>query len=354
MEVFGCGSRRGSGCASTPKVTISYYFPKARSDIAITQTIGCYKNDKIRSIASATVTTAYLADYDSPVSTISYLTFDGPLLDSDTAVTLTDDGRLAAVNSSGTGEGAAVVKSVVALAGVFTGVHALNKYVGPETPQQRLCDKVNDYANSKNPPPQDNAVATISLTYKGRLEYIEEHDGLTVNGHADLTLEIAPDPSSKPIFTDLSTIDELTFPFSVVISKKVGKGPVQPVLAASEKFPAAQLLTVPQLDLLHVRVSGPVSDLSGTDTYWEDDIVVPTRIPTKVPITKAGLFGKTQTGVTLAASGLVNKLEYSKSSGVADFVGAAGQIANQAEGKTEAQLRRLGQQRRVYVRSRAY
>lgn len=371
-----------SGCATTPRVTTTYYFPKAHSEIVVTQTIGCAVSNKVLSSANASVTNTYVADYGAP-HTIAYKTFDGFWRDADTGVTLVDDGRLSGVNSVGTGEASGVLKNAVAFAGVFTGVSAAGAAAGggakltgqalqnyilifgepPTDPgKDEFCDIVREYAGYK----QGDKVNSVTLTYRAKVDYIvDEHEAVSVavgpatyllhkDGAAYLVgqdgtpatnpsaILIPPDPASQALYAKLQRSKrKWTFDLLAHSSKDA---PAQPAYKRKKGDLKPPTIAVPLLSGLMVSVDGPPSTLDPvngkipTMALWRDTLVVPTRASAEVPITRAPLVGGAKTLLGLAGSGLVNKLEYGKTSGAGDLSGFAPAIAMQAEGRTDAQL----------------
>lgn len=134
-----------AGCTYAPNVDMTYAMPKARTVVTVTQTIGCSSANYILSVASPQIATNYVPDYDAPSGKINFQAPDNWFVDTDTAVTLTDDGRLASINSSNTGEAGAVVKSLITL--VSTVARADTKPVA----NPKFCAQLAMFAASKAP-----------------------------------------------------------------------------------------------------------------------------------------------------------------------------------------------------------
>ena len=103
------------GCASMPDVTEHYYFPAMDITYTVTQLLTC-NVDKSKIYTRVVVTRAVkpVADVKAQYS-FSFKQIDQTLSDTSLAFSIAPDGRLLGINGSSTGQGAAVVKSVVAL-----------------------------------------------------------------------------------------------------------------------------------------------------------------------------------------------------------------------------------------------
>jgi hypothetical protein len=355
------------GCTVAPDVDMTYVMPKARTLVTVTQTIGCSSGNYILSVANATITTSYVPDYDGPRGTINFNAPDSWLVDTDTGVTLTDDGRLSSINAAYTGEAAAVVKSLVALAGTFVGAAA--KAVARPVPaaNQSFCSQLANFVAAKpapggggTPPPP-----TVTLTYTNQYDFQQTGDQVNVTDQfgksytlqaGTAVLDLPADANSSPIVTSLAqalTTGSLAF---TVIASTGGQVPSQPApvkaLDASDK----NVVKVPKLGLVNFVLNGPVGDLSTAVNSTVSQAVIPTRDLVSIPIGKSEPFGKITTTLTVAGSGLVNKLEYNKGSGAADLVTAATQIATQAKPQSQTAAQKAaeiqGQADQIYQQQR--
>jgi hypothetical protein len=118
------------GCASTPDVDITYWFPVATTAISATQTIGCNPTgDVIYAMTNVTAAPTYAADRASGATwgTIHYKAFGGPLSDADVTVNRKSDGRLDGLNSVSTGQADTVIKNIATLAATAGGAGFFSK-----------------------------------------------------------------------------------------------------------------------------------------------------------------------------------------------------------------------------------
>lgn len=146
------------GCASAPNATFSYHPPVLRVDVSVTLTVSC-NGDKTKPVyqIATTVTPTYTAD-----KTVTW-TIDLPhsaFADVDFTPQFTDDGQLTSINSTLTGQGATILKDVVAL-GVDVAAAGGGKGAAPskglpvcsellKSPVNIIYDTSLDF--SKNPP----------------------------------------------------------------------------------------------------------------------------------------------------------------------------------------------------------
>lgn len=369
-----------AGCASTPDVTVVYYFPKATTQIAVVQTLGCSpKHDTgnriVRSVSSVTVTTAYSADTDTEdgklkQGAINYRHFDRHGTDTDTAVSFTADGRLSGINVASTGEGELILKSVVGFAGVFS-TAAAGAGVNLEDPTTLLCDQIDQYslvpdkaASEPGAVATTTTVKTLSLTYNVVLSYSKGRNGelqicdknpphaCAGNGK---TIPVTPDASSAVIVVKLNpyvakiqqpkSVLDFTVGFDEAKSETRYLDVVEPGSRATtqcaldlEPDPDASSDVVPvkmsRVRLDKLQVSGPIGDLTETQGIWNGDVPVPVAECYNLPVPKAAWFGKQQFSLTLSDYGSVTKLEYGKSTGASDTWDAASMLAKIAKGPT--------------------
>src|SRR5438105_6843037 len=100
-----------AGCASIPDVTARYYFPKAQTQLQLTESLMCNKNSsELLTVATVASTTGYSSDLSAGVGSLSYKGASGLFTDTDLTLNFTDDGRLAGINETSTGQGDTIVK----------------------------------------------------------------------------------------------------------------------------------------------------------------------------------------------------------------------------------------------------
>ncbi|HEY4143572.1 hypothetical protein, partial [Pinirhizobacter sp.] len=109
------------GCGQSVPVKATYYFPKARTSIVVTETLSCTPKGLLMTNLVVDPTTEYMRD-DSAYATIDEKDFGGTFSDADVAITYTGDGRLTGINTSTVGEGPDIVKGVVSVATAIAGL----------------------------------------------------------------------------------------------------------------------------------------------------------------------------------------------------------------------------------------
>ncbi|WP_175773331.1 hypothetical protein [Paraburkholderia phenazinium] len=369
LGVVAClvGSIELSGCADTPDISRSYYFPVAQQDISIVQTIGCkmMNGKKITgpySTAVATVTTSYVADY-STTHSFRYKALDSAFGDSDISVGVTDDGRLSSLNAAGVGEGAAIVKAVATVASVETGIKPQGNEVDKVQPPDCALVVKHGSSTSDNahgvPGDKSATISLITINYKLRVRYkfpegAATADAIQVTQIGDdgaptklsAPYWILPDPGANPY--DKDTLNALTqIHFALEITPVPGSQRLQPKFndeqASDCAPPAAQsdkpgVLCVPGMAQLSFVISGPPADLTGEATdFFRDQILAPSTTAHDLPVPRAPIFGKMATTAQFGPSGIVEKLEYNKASALSDLISSGAQIYNQTQPETTAE-----------------
>src|ERR1700722_14946030 len=173
-----------SGCATTPKGTTSYYFPKAETQISITQTLSCNaKGDTLHQVVTVSPSTTYSSDLTVAPAVFTPGSLDGTFSDTDIGFTFTDDGRLSGLNVTSAGQGGTIVKDIVSVAAAvgLVATAANGELYDPK----EACKVVADYAgkpsdakaadgakDKKADPKADTAAAppTVTLTYVGAFQ----------------------------------------------------------------------------------------------------------------------------------------------------------------------------------------
>lgn len=324
-----------SGCASVPSVSQPYFFPEGRADIVVTQTLGCMVTDTtkptdpgnkplVRSAATASVTYSYVPNYASAKKhALNVSDIDRLLSDSDVAISLTDDGRLSTINSNNTGEASAIVKSIISVAAVFTGI----KPLAPQDQQITYCQSIIQYGTAVDVTKQPG-LYTLMLSYKQRLLFPQGDTITDANGILYAVGDSVPiplDPGSTPFKTDAKLFPAFSFTVTAANNKDI-----QP--AWTDNKQAGPYIEVPTMMLLALKMSGPVADLSQIGDFWNDNLLAPTDTAVNIPLPTAPWFGKLNATLQFSGSGsgLVNKVEYNKTNGLADLFSSGSQIVNQA------------------------
>lgn len=137
------------GCSTTPPGQLSYFLPKASTEIKISQTLACTAaGDQLVQVVTVTPVTTYSGDANAPAS-FKPNSVDGPVSNADLAFEYMRDGRLAGVNITSVGQAGEVIKGVIAVAKVAGLVGAAAPAVpairGPVTPLA-VCEVIARYS----------------------------------------------------------------------------------------------------------------------------------------------------------------------------------------------------------------
>lgn len=339
-----------TGCSTTPDVSITYYFPEAKAQISIVQTLGCDDLETfIRSVSTVIVTPSYSTDLRgaSPrTGKLSFRSLDGPLSDTDTAITLTPDGRLLGVNASSTGEGATIIKTIATVAEAAAPTLGGPAPTGAGSPIKAACDVIKAYATpaaSSTPavgasaPPASNTqktqAQTVTLNYALAIEFegasaasLAIHpDSTAVNGYGDVaagaSLPIYSTADSKPLYDKLKTaLGDLGQ--HLAYFAQLSPAPID-LAAVTGAAGTGASLTLNRIAQATLQVSGPRGDLSANDPIWSGSLPVPLQATYELPVPARVAFGSTQFVLSLSDSGSITKLEYAKKNGLADAATAA-------------------------------
>lgn len=347
-----------AGCGTIPNVTVSYYFPRAKTQFAVTQTVGCSpkvdgKHRIIRSVISPTTTITNSADLDwkdkdgSPrQGHIRYRAFNGTFSDADATVTLTSDGRLLGINASSGGQGDTIVKNLVTVAGAVAllGPSPAGPFV--ETAEDKGCEQVDMFSAVATADGAKGA-SLVTLTYNVTITY------KAVNGVAptfavekvsspgyddqsgDLTsITFAPDAASKPAYDALKTVlgDRMTTTLKVTTTKddlRVLTSTTPTTVTSTEGFP----LELNKVAVVNLEIDGHAGDMLQSSQIWGAAVPIPMRETYEVPIPSPAMFGKTAFGIGLSDYGSITSLHYGETNGGPDATDAVGQIAKALQPK---------------------
>jgi hypothetical protein len=352
-----------SGCASVPDVTVSYYFPKAETQLTVTQTVGCSekiqnKHRLIRSVISAAATTTNSADVDWLVDGkprqghFSYKAMNGTLSDGDATVTLTADGRLAGINATSTGQGDTIIKDLVTIAGTiaaFGGPPPRGPFVA--TVEDQACDEVDKYAANTQTtaaPPAKPAPPTVTLTYSVAVLYdvgADNSPALVVDqtfspGYERVTgrqssVDLVPDAVSKSAYDALRAILSDRMVTKLLLRTDAPHLRYQDTVvhtATGEGVP----LELVRVAMMNVAITGHVGDVVRETQIWSGLVLAPTHNTYQLPVPTPATFGKTAFGLALSDSGTITSLHYGSNTGVPDTADAFGAIAKALQPKSPA------------------
>lgn len=107
-----------SACASLPDATVRYYLPQTKLSVRVVRTVSCDASNQLVLANAVTPTVVHVADRNQ-LEHVALRGLKGTFSDSDVKFGFYDDGRLKDFNASSTGQGEAILKTVISIAPVF-------------------------------------------------------------------------------------------------------------------------------------------------------------------------------------------------------------------------------------------
>jgi hypothetical protein len=289
-----------------PHVTYRYHPPALKVALSISETISCTadKTRPIIQVAVSTATPTYLAD---EAVTWSFSLPNGALSDTDFTAAFTDDGRLASVNSTLTGEGGTVLKDLVSLGTALAAAGGRG-----EVKTLPVCDGL-----LKQP---------VSIVYDASVDFsqaVPAKTALVPRSYLipiDLALrKVLPDmPSFQAVVTVRTEADNrVTFAGSDLDGQSFAVLKLRPVENAELQI----------IDTNH-----------GTSVY-DSQLAVPVPGPKyyEIALPKPTLFGGSTFALMLSDSGAIKSIGYKKTNGSASAIEVATSAAKAAAPQTAAE-----------------
>jgi hypothetical protein len=349
-----------AGCGKIPDVTLSYYFPRAKTQFAVTQTIGCSpkmdgKHRVIRSVISVISTTTNSADLDwknddgcPHQGHLRYRAFEGTFNDADATVTLTPDGRLASINASSSGQGGAIVKSLATVVGAVAllGPPPAGPFV--ETAEDKACEKVDTFSAVPAASGDAKGASLVTLTYNATVTHKAATgvdptfavDTVNSSGYDDQSgdrtnITLVPDAASTPAYDALrgQLGDRVVTTLKVnstKASQRVMTSTTPTTVTSGGGFP----LELNKVAAVNLEIDGHAGDMLQSTQIWGGAVPIPMRETYQIPIPSPAMFGKTAFGISLSDYGSVTSLHYGETYGASEALDAVGQIASVLKPKT--------------------
>jgi len=295
-----------AACAVTPNIIETYYLPKTEVTFRVIRTVGCDANDHPIVANSATVTPVHLADYNKK-RTLEIKRLDGFFANSDIKVEYFDDGRLKSVNATTTGQGEAIIKSAISLAGAIMAFDGSS----PRFPAQ--CKFIKDQGKDK----------PLTPTFEGTLS--GKANGLTLTPDDSSLFYFRPGPSSGNLQAVLGNA-------SVSLNG-------EPAVPAPPQLMPDSVSHHQGYDVnLHLRQPAQMPFIvkagpNGDQDIWHGRVTVAQYgIEYDLPIPSAALFGKQGFAVAFGESGAITSLQYVKETGAVAVVNVGSALAAAAAG----------------------
>lgn len=292
-----------TACAVLPDATITYYLPKSRTTITVTQTIACDSSKNPNVTLVLNVKPTYMADYsDAAKERIAIKALDSAMSDTDVAVALTEDGRLKSINSTQTGEAEAVIKEVVTVAATVAALGVVPTAKG----KPNWCES-------------PTAEKPVTITYKaGPYEYKD------LVFASDTPKDMTVDSSSQALYDAVSKT-------SLGASLKPGLGihaaqTIQPVEQKniSDGVPVA----LPRMSKVQIELFWGAGASASVDTQ---DLFLPSEGTDRtfmLYIPSSAMFGTQKFVLSLTDSGAISSIQYAKTTGAASALTATQDVLN--------------------------
>ncbi len=300
-----------TGCATLPTIDYTYPATQAKLSVTLVQSADCNSDGTGVTTAAAapTVTVSYRADYAKMMKANISAT-KGEWSDADFTLGFYDDGRLKSLNSSTTGQGEAIAKSVISLA---TAAAAVVGGAPPKSAAGKLaaCTAITAWGKGK----------PVTVSYAKDLVLTEALGVVTLDA----------DAASAPLWTALGGHATLGL-FRISLSD------LHAVKAFDDTTPEARHKRFASLEIQPVKVGLLEIQRNGAP-IWSGQVIIPVDrdTPHVLRLPKAALFGKTTMAIQIAESGAVTSIQYANMSGAAGAINVLGAGATALAAQTDAE-----------------
>jgi hypothetical protein len=326
-----CMAAALTGCASTPDVSVYYYLPHTDLTVHVVRTVACDANQLVVSADSVTATPSHSADtsvrYEIPLREL-----DGFLSDTDFKIDLTNDGRLKGLNASTTGEAEPTIKQLVTLVSAVAGAAKTTKAKNPSG-----CAAVSD----ANKPP--------TVAFSRTLDFTRFTTKQPDNSYLQVdTQELAVDRDYAAVYETVKpAVGQVCARITKLVTvNSLKPPPYGPAFERAKDPDRFAELSLRQPALVGLTLFSPANDAlcdnasaeDVADAFWTGQIeVAQLGVPYQLPIPKARLFGKLQFNLSVAESGAVTSLQYTKTAGVTSALSSANTTFSATQPETAAQ-----------------
>lgn len=310
-----------SGCASLPDVTVNYYLPRTDIRFKVIRTVACDAQNTLIVVNAATPTVTHSADR-SQLMQVNLSDLKGWLSDTDVKFEFFEDGRLRNINATSTGEGEAILKTVVSIALALAVLAADGgRDYGKE------CALIKKVAGDK----------PLTITYEGPVDATK------------IDSQVIKAEDATAVYADA-----LASAIGGVCAFVTGTAPAsEPV--RSDAQDGDVMLQARQPGLVKITVTAGREDKCKGSDVWNGALpIAQLGKGYKLPIPKPVLFGKEAFGASFSESGALMSLQYTSTAGAgqalnvtnAALTGVQGETAQKAAAaKAEADL--IAQQQRL-------
>lgn len=299
-----------AGCASMPDVTINYRPVKGAVLVTVAHTITCDQKGELAIVdRGATFTPMYSAADPDPRNKIQLKSLSGDFADAEITLFLTDDGRLKSINQSSTGQGDTIVKSAIAAVATVAATPLVNSYLDKKQP------------DSANPPSLCQVVRKRSVVAPEKLPQVSlVQTVLIAKVGEDGISQTAQHSKDQDVLFEALTSAKLDL--TVKVTAKLQSDELQPIFEPANSVASGEI----PLHLQRMRnLQVSVTDYKGT--IGSKLVPVPLKDTFVIPIPKAALFGKQVFALTLAESGRITSIAYTRTTGVPGALNAVTAVA---------------------------
>lgn len=292
------------GCARTPPVTLGYYLPKSNVSFKVIRTVACDAGDHPIIATAVTPTVKHMADMSSP-QTLPLNGLRGDFSDTDIKFEFYEDGRIAGVNASSTGQGEAILKTAITLASAILALDGGS----PAFPVE--CAEIKTFGGGK----------PLTLTYEG-------------------TIDLANLDAAQPLRADTASLFYASR-FASILGGVCAymTGSTAPQAPVGFRAGARDvLLHLRQPGAASIRLSaGPTNRCEGSEV-WNDSVpIAQFGAPYDLPIPAAALFGKQQFAASITESGALKSVQYASNTGSNQVLNVGAAALTALQGDTTAQ-----------------
>ncbi len=292
-----------SGCASLPDVTVDYYLTRTDIRFKAIRTVACDAKNNLIVINSATATVTNSADRSLPLK-IQLSRLKGWLSDTDIKFDFYDGGRIRNINATSTGEGEAILKTVVSIA---IAAAVLAAFDGKNYTKE--CALIKKVAGDK----------PLTMTYEGPV---------------DLTKPPSEGQILKP--------EDATAVYANDLASAIGgvcafvSGTVQAKEPAHYNVQSGDVtLRAREPGAVKIRVTaGPEDKCKGSDVWNGELPVAHIGQAYDLPIPKPVLFGKEGFGASFSESGALTSLQYTSNTGAGQALNVISAAVTGVQGET--------------------
>jgi hypothetical protein len=276
-----------AACAHLPDASIRYYLPKTQISFKVVRTIACDGNDQLVISNVATQAVVNVPDRKTAYS-LPLAKLRGSFSDTDVKLEFYDGGRLKSFNASSTGQGEAILKTVVSLVTPILGLEAGTKSYPAE------CKAIKKAGGDK----------PLTLTY------VSEVDLSTVPSKVQ---QIPAEATSQANANRFAPV--VGGVCAIVESKSAADVPAVYKARSDEMVLNAR---EPAWVKIKVKAGGDNDCQSPSAAVaWEGELPV-AQLGTDyvLPIPTPVLFGKELTAVSFAESGALTSVQFTSNTGV--------------------------------------